>query len=320
MRSSMRIPRSSSSSEAAGPKLVTAARADVIGDLVRMAAQERQSRGSSIAFADGRHFDVTAVPLPDGNALVTMLDTTDHHRAERALRDRNEALEAADRVKTSFLANMSYELRTPLTSIKGFAEMLHGGFAGKLSDSGTEYSEAILVSVERLGTMIDEVLDLTQNEGAALEKAPVDIEHAAHNAAEAVAPLAKAKGIELVVEDAGSAGSITGDARRIRQVIEHLLRHAVAATPEQGRVLLHLDGNSRVARVIVSDNGPGMSREAAASAFDRFAQFGNARGSERTLGLGLPIARQFVEAHRGRIELISEPGEGTLITVELPRA
>jgi signal transduction histidine kinase/PAS domain-containing protein len=305
---------------AAGPKLVTAARADVIGDLVRMAAQERQSRGSSIAFADGRHFDVTAVPLPDGNALVTMLDTTDHHRAERALRDRNEALEAADRVKTSFLANMSYELRTPLTSIKGFAEMLHGGFAGKLSDSGTEYSEAILVSVERLGTMIDEVLDLTQNEGAALEKAPVDIEHAAHNAAEAVAPLAKAKGIELVVEDAGSAGSITGDARRIRQVIEHLLRHAVAATPEQGRVLLHLDGNSRVARVIVSDNGPGMSREAAASAFDRFAQFGNARGSERTLGLGLPIARQFVEAHRGRIELISEPGEGTLITVELPRA
>ncbi|NVL78568.1 ATP-binding protein, partial [Escherichia coli] len=76
-----------------------------------------------------------------------------------------------------------------------------------------------------------------------------------------------------VVEDAGSAGSITGDARRIRQVIEHLLRHAVAATPEQGRVLLHLDGNKRVARVIVSDNGPGMSREAAASAFDRFAQF-----------------------------------------------
>jgi signal transduction histidine kinase len=302
-----------------GPKLVKASRGEIIGDLIRIAAQDRQSRGSSIAFADGRHFDVTAVPLPDGNALVTMLDTTDHHRAERALSARNEALEAADRVKTAFVANMSYELRTPLTSIKGFAEMLHGGFAGPLSESGTEYSEAILVSVDRLGTMIDEVLDLTQSEGTPLEKAPVDIEIAAHNAAEAVAPLAKAKQIELVVEDAGSAGSIIGDARRIRQVIEHLLRHAVAATPEKGRVLLHLDGNSRVARVIVSDNGPGMGREQAASAFDRFAQFGNARGGERTLGLGLPIARQFVEAHRGRIELISEPGEGTLITVELPR-
>ncbi|MBQ1499797.1 MAG: HAMP domain-containing histidine kinase [Sphingomonas sp.] len=304
---------------AAGPRLAKSARAEVIGDLIRIAAQDRQSRGSSIAFADGRHFDITAVPLPDGNALVTMLDTTDHHRAERALRDRNEALEAADRVKTAFVANMSYELRTPLTSIKGFAEMLHGGFAGPLSASGGEYAEAILVSVERLGLLIDDVLDLTQSEGAPLEKAPVDIEIAAQNAAEAVAPLAKAKGIELVVEDAGSAGSITGDARRIRQVIEHLLRHAVAATPEQGRVLLHLDGNQRVARVIVSDNGPGMSREAAASAFDRFAQFGNARGGERTTGLGLPLARQFVEAHRGRIELISEPGEGTLVTVELPR-
>jgi signal transduction histidine kinase len=302
---------------AAGPRLAKSARAEVIGDLIRIAAQDRQSRGSSIAFADGRHFDITAVPLPDGNALVTMLDTTDHHRAERALRDRNEALEAADRVKTAFVANMSYELRTPLTSIKGFAEMLHGGFAGPLSASGGEYAEAILVSVERLGLLIDDVLDLTQSEGAPLETAPVDIEIAAQNAAEAVAPLARAKGIELVVEDAGSAGSITGDARRIRQVIEHLLRHAVAATPEQGRVLLHLDGNKRVARVIVSDNGPGMSREAAASAFDRFAQFGNA--GERATGLGLPLARQFVEAHRGRIELISEPGEGTLVTVELPR-
>ena len=304
---------------AAGPRLAKSARAEVIGDLIRMAAQDRQSRGSSIAFADGRHFDITAVPLPDGNALVTMLDTTDHHRAERALRDRNEALEAADRVKTAFVANMSYELRTPLTSIKGFAEMLHGGFAGPLSASGGEYAEAILVSVERLGLLIDDVLDLTQSEGAPLERAPVDIEIAAQNAAEAGAPLAKAKGIELVVEDAGSAGSITGDARRIRQVIEHLLRHAVAATPEQGRVLLHLDGNQRVARVIVSDNGPGMSHEAAAGAFDRFAQFGNARGGERATGLGLPLARQFVEAHRGRIELISEPGEGTLVTVELPR-
>lgn len=304
---------------AAAPKLTNPARADVIGDLIRLAAQDRQQRGSSIAFADGRHFDITAVPLPDGNALVTMLDTTDHHRAERALRDRNEALETADRVKTAFVANMSYELRTPLTSIKGFAEMLGNGFAGKLSPSGEEYAEAILVSVERLGALIDDVLDLTQTEGAPLDKAQVDIEIAAHNAAEAIAPLAKAKAIDLVVEDQGSAGTIRGDARRIRQVIEHLLRHAVAGTPERGRVLLHLDGNARVARIIVSDDGPGMGPDAVAKAFDRFAQFGATRSGERALGLGLPLAKQFVEAHGGRIELISEPGEGTLITVELPR-
>ncbi|AJP74319.1 PAS domain-containing sensor histidine kinase [Sphingomonas hengshuiensis] len=312
-------PQITSLVKAAGPRLTNPARAEVIGDLVRLAAQDRQQRGSSIAFADGRHFDVTAVPLPDGNALVTMLDTTDHHRAERALRDRNEALEAADRVRTAFVASMSYELRTPLTSIKGFTEMLHGGFAGPLSDSGVEYTEAILVSVDRLGNLIDDVLDLTQSEGAPLERRPVDLEMIAHGAAEAVAPLAKAKAIELVVEDAGTAGTVTGDPRRLRQVIEHLLRHAVGATPEGGRVLLHLDGNAGVARVIVSDDGPGMRPDQVAKAFDRFAQHGIARSGERALGLGLPLAKQFVQAHGGRIELISEPGEGTLVTVELPR-
>lgn len=305
--------------KAAGPRLTNPARAEVLGDLVRLASKDRQTRGSSVAFADGRHFDITAVPLPDGNALMTMLDTTDHHRAERALRDRNEALEAADRVKTAFVANMSYELRTPLTSIKGFTEMLHGGFAGKLSDSGNEYAEAILASVDRLGNLIDDVLDLTQNEGVPLEKLPVDIEIVAHNAAEDIAGLARSKAIELVVEDTGTAGTVTGDPKRLRQVIEHLLRHAVACTPEQGRVLLHLDGNEKTARVIVSDNGPGMAPDAAARAFDRFVQHGIARSGERALGLGLPLAKQFVEAHAGRIALITEPGEGTLITVELPR-
>ena len=305
--------------KAAGPKLTNPAKAEIIGDLIRLAAQDRQQRGSTIAFADGRHFDVTAVPLPDGNALVTMLDTTDQHRVERALRDRNEALEAADRVKTAFVANMSYELRTPLTSIKGFAEMLHGGFAGKLSDTGADYSEAILVSVERLGALIDDVLDLTQSDGAPVDKAPVDIEMIANAAAEAIAPLAREKAIDLVIDDAGSAGRVAGDPRRLRQVIEHLLRHAVSGTPAKGRVLLHLDGNAQLARIIVSDDGPGMGKAAVASAFDRFAPGNASRNAERALGLGLPLAKQFVEAHGGRIELISELGEGTLVTVELPR-
>ncbi|HVJ02690.1 MAG TPA: PAS-domain containing protein [Sphingomonas sp.] len=312
-------PQIASLVKAVGSRLANPSRAEVLGDLIRMAAKDRQQRGSSVAFKDGRHFDITAVPLPDGNALVTMLDTTDHHRAERALRDRNEALEAADRVKTAFVANMSYELRTPLTSIKGFAEMLHGGFAGELTPSGCEYAEAILASVERLSGLVDDVLDLTQSEGAPLERVPVDLELIANSAAEAIAPLAKGKSIELVVEDTGTAGTVQGDPRRLRQVIEHLLRHAATGTPEKGRVLLHLDGNAKVARVIVSDNGPGMSREAAARAFDRFAQGDAARGDQRALGLGLPLAKQFVEAHGGRIELIAEPGEGTLITVELPR-
>lgn len=311
-------PRVDALAKEAGARLANPGRAVLIAELVRAATVERQQRGATIEFRDGRYFEVAAVPLPDGNALFTMLDISDRRRVENALRERNEALEAADRVKTAFVANMSYELRTPLTSIQGFAEMLRGGYAGELSPSGIEYTEAILDSVVRLGDLIDDVLDLTRQDGAMVRE-PVDLELAAGAAAEAVAPAAQAKRIELAVDVLGSAGSVQGDPRRIRQAIEHLLRNAVAGTPDKGRVLLHIDGTDERARIVVSDNGPGMARALAAKAFERFAQPGISRSGDRALGLGLPLARQFVEAHGGTIELVSEPGQGTMVTVELPR-
>jgi signal transduction histidine kinase len=310
-------PRIDALAQAAAPRLANPGRAGLFAELVRAATVERQQRGATIELADGRHFEVAAVPLPDGNALFTMLDISDRRRSEAALRERNEALEAADRVKTAFVANMSYELRTPLTSIKGFAEMLHGGYAGALPDSAVEYAEAILASVSRLGDLIDDVLDLTRDE--ALDQGAVDLELTAQAAAEAVLPQARAKRIELAVEIDGSAGTVRGDARRVRQTIEHLLRNAVAGLPERGRVLLHIDGSEKRARIVVSDDGPGMARELAAKAFERFAQPGISRSGDRALGLGLPLAKQFVEAHGGTIQLVSEPGQGTMVVVELPR-
>jgi len=313
-----RHPRVDELARRASERLENPARASLIGELVRSATADRQQRGGRVGFADGRHFEFAAVPLPDGNALLTMLDITDSRRIERALTDRNEALEAADRVKTQFVASMSYELRTPLTSIKGFAEMLHGGYAGPLNPDGVGYAQAILESVERLSALIDDVLDLTQDAKAG-ERVTVDLELIAGSAAETVAALAGNKQIGLALEVQGSAGSVKGDPARLRQTIEHLLRHAIGTTPERGRVLLHLDGDAAKARIVVSDDGPGMDKAAAARAFDRFAQTGITRGAERALGLGLPLAKQFVEAHGGTIALVSEPGHGTLITVELPR-
>ena len=313
-----RHPRVDEVSRLVAGRLENPARASVIGELVRSATTERLQRGGRVAFADGRHFEFAAVPLPDGNALFTMLDITDSRRIQKALTDRAEALEAADRVKTEFVANMSYELRTPLTSIQGFAEMLHAGYAGQLSESGSSYAEAILESVDRLSALVDDVLDLTQDARPA-ETVPVDLELIAGAAAETVAPGATTKRIALAVEVQGSAGSVIGDSERLRQVIEHLLRNAVAGTPEGGHVLLHLDGDETRARIVVSDDGPGMSQKAIEHAFDRFSQAGISRGGDRPLKLGLPIAKQFVEAHRGTISLMSEIGQGTLITVELPR-
>ncbi len=312
-------PRIDAFAEAAAAKLATPGRAALFPELVHSATVERQQRGGRVAFADGRHFEFAGVPLPDGNALFTMLDITASRRAEQTLRERAEVLEAADRVKTAFVANMSYELRTPLTSISGFAEMLHGGYAGKLSKTADGYVEAILESVERLGLLVDDVLDLTRDavEGGELARDDLDLAAVVRAAAESIVPTAKRRKLDLAIEFARSTGRVTGDARRLREVVEHLLRHAAAATADGGRVLLHTDGNATTARIVVSDDGPGMDADAVAHAFDRFAE--TKPMGDRALGLGLPLAKQFVEAHGGTIELVSEPGAGTLITVEVPR-
>ena len=321
-------PRVDAIAEVVAPKLANPQHARFMADLVRYATAERKQRAGQVAMADGRHFEFAAVPLPDGNALFTMLDISDSRRMEQALRDRNEALEAADRVKTAFVANMSYELRTPLTSISGFAEMLHAGFAGDLTPEGKGYVGAILDSAERLGLLIDDVLDLTSTASSdALERTDLDVGTLARTAADALTPSAKRHTVTLTVEIQRTAGRLTADARRIREVVEHLLRHAIAnaaaGTDGEGRaggsVLLHVDGNARIARIIVSDDGEGMDAEARARAFDRFAETTIAPGTDRALGLGLPLAKQFVEAHGGTIKLQSERGQGTLVTVELPR-
>ncbi len=312
-------PRVDVFADAAAGKLMTPNRSALIPDLVRSATAGRQQRGGRVAFADGRHFEFAGVPLPDGNALFTMLDITDSRRAEQALRERANALEAADKVKTAFVANMSYELKTPLTSISGFAEMLHGGYAGPMSEQAGGYLEAILESVERLGLLVDDVLDLTRTESESTEMVRTDVELAvvARAAAGSIQATARRRKLDFAIEIGRSTGRICGDPKRLREIVEHLLRHAVAGTPEGGRILLHADGNATHARIVVSDDGAGMSAEGVAHAFDRFAE--SKTIGDRALGLGLPLAKQFVEAHNGTIDLVSEPGNGTLITVELPR-
>lgn len=300
-------------------KLMTPNRAELMPELVRSATQDRQQRGGRVAFADGRHFEFAGVPLPDGNALFTMLDITDSRRAEQALRDRADALEAADKVKTAFVANMSYELRTPLTSISGFAEMLHGGYAGALPHQAKGYVEAILESTERLGLLVDDVLDLTVAADGAARFEDVDLGQVVRAAADTLRSAANRRRLDFAVEVARSVGRISGDRRRLKEAVEHLLRHAIEHTPEGGRVLLHADGDAARARIIVSDDGPGMEAEAVAHAFDRFAEPAIKATGGRALGLGLPLARQFVETHGGTVSLVSELGAGTLATVDLPR-
>jgi signal transduction histidine kinase len=303
-------------------KLVNPTAAAQVREMVRHTTNERQSSNGRILMTDGRHFQFAAVPLPDGNALFTMVDVTDSSRIEAALRERAEALEEADRVKTDFVANMSYELRTPLTSIGGFAELLGGGYAGELSTKAKDYVEAILESVERLSKLINDVLDLTTGDAraVALEKERVDIAGLCRAAVDSAKRRAAEKAQKLDVEISPSAGHVFGDARRLREAVEHVLQNAMAYSDRKGRISLIADGDKKQAVIRISDNGPGIAPEDLPDVFNRFHRVadGGLRG-EAALGLGLPLTRQFIEAHGGTVELQSEKGKGTTVTLTIPR-
>jgi signal transduction histidine kinase len=305
-----------------GKKLKNRSHAGLVRELVRSATVERKQRSGRVSLTDGREFEFAAVPLPDGNALFTMLDVTASRTVEAALRERTDALEQADRLKTAFVSNMSYELRTPLTSIAGFAEMLAGGYAGDLPPTASDYVAAILESVVRLGVLIDNVLDLTQSDSGSLLLAEekVDLAVVCEEAAEAVRELAARKGIDFACELVPGVGTVVGDRRRLGQALDNVLRNAFAYTDPGGRVLLHAGGSRKGAEILVSDNGRGIAPADQARVFDRFHRTAvPASGEEAALGLGLPLAKQFVEAHGGTIDLVSEMGEGTTVTIRLPR-
>jgi signal transduction histidine kinase len=290
--------------------------------MVRQTTNERQSSNGRISMTDGRHFQFAAVPLPDGNALFTMVDVTASTRIEAALRERATALEEADRVRTNFVANMSYELRTPLTSIGGFAELLAGGYAGKLSAKGDDYVSAILESVDRLSKLINDVLDLTtaDTRGIALERERVDVAGLCRAAMETGRARAAEKAQKLEGEISPDAGFVFGDARRIRESIEHVLANAIAYTDRKGRIVLTAGGDAENAIIRIADNGSGIAPEDMPRVFDRFDRVVEAgvRG-EAALGLGLPLTRQFIEAHGGTVELQSKKGKGTTVTLTIPR-
>lgn len=296
--------------ESAARELTTPARAVLIRDLVRSATSERKSRSGRVALKDGRHFEFAAVPLPDGNALFTMLDVTDSRRIERVLRDRADALEAADKVKTAFVANMSYELRTPLTSIGGFAEMLAKGYAGDIGNTAHGYVEAIIESVARLSTLVEETLALTQQDAelAAVDRETIDVLPLLDAAIAEVANEAADAGVDLASDLHISTGRIEGDAAKLQAAISGLLGRSIRALPEAGRVLLHASGTAKGAMIVVSDNGVGMDAAQQQAALD-----------EADGDVDLLRAAAAAQGHGGTLGLVSEPGQGTMVRIELPR-
>jgi signal transduction histidine kinase len=302
-------PRLDDLLEKIAPRLENGRQTAILSQMIIGATGERQQRSGRIALRDDRQFDFSAIPLPDGNALFTLIDVSDSRRIEKALRDRAEALEDADRVKTDFLSRISYELRTPLTSISGFAEMLAGGYAGELPEAAAGYARAILDSTTLLGQQIDTVLDLAQSEAGAMpiERRSISLVALLRDAVMAAKP--NAERLDILIEDAinPSLGQMSGDAKRLRQAFDQLLGAAIAGfaasdrVPAGGRrVTIHAEGNAREARIVFSDNGDG-KQPAGAQA------------------VGVALARQLIAAHDGNISAMNEILQGSMTTIRLPR-
>lgn len=313
-------PRVDSLMQKMAMQLKQPARISEVRAMVRTATSDRVQQSGQISFTDGRRFEFAAIPLPDGNALFTMLDISDSRRIELALRERNEALVEADSIKASFLSNMSYEFRTPLTSIGGFAELLDNEVAGPLTEQGHEYARAILQSVKRLGMQIDNVLDLSQSEAGALPiaKEKVNLNKLVEDVAAQFTDEALTQNIEMELQLDDTLGSALADKKRLSQAIAQVIDNSIRYTGEGGRLLINGSGNVKQAVIHISDDGPGMSAGQQSKAFDSFARSRKKTG-ENVGGLGLPLARQLLLAHGGELTLTSEPGQGTLVTIHLPR-
>jgi len=261
---------------------------------------------------------LSLAPLPDGATLVTFADVTDRFRIEGVLRERAEALEAADRLKSDFIKHVSYELRTPLNTILGFAEHLSTEVPGPLNERQSEYVGAIVAGSNTLKSLVNDILDLALIESGALrlELERIDLFAMLTDVAAHARDWAAKVGLSLEIDCPEHAGAFLADARRIRQVVFNLLSNAFKFTPKGGTIVLggRIDGED--VQIFVRDNGPGIAPEVRANVFERFSAKANS-GQRGGAGLGLALVNRFVELHDGWVEI--ESGEGTLVRCHLPR-
>ena len=283
--------------------------------------EERNTQSQAITLRDGRVFSYQVVPLPDGNTLVTWSDMTDALRAARAAQERAEALEESDRIKTVFLDSISYEMRSPLNTIKGYTEAMRMGLGGQLNERQQEFMDNILEASFELLDKIDTVLDLTALDAGKLELSIAEFEVVPmlEEMAGQVESRLVRRDMALEVEVAEDVQTMRADRNRIMQVLRHLLVNAIGFGRRGTTVRLGARHNAQGdVEFWVADEGPGMNAEVLPHVFERFYARPSPEG-HRGPGLGLPLVKALVELHGGQVELISREGRGTTVICRLPQ-
>ena len=240
--------------------------------------------------------------------------------ARRTLSEQNRRLLELDRLKDEFLSLVSHELRTPLTSIRGYLDLVLDEEAGELNPEQRRFLKAVERNSGRLLRLVGDLLFVAQADAGrlTLERAKVDVAALAADCVEAARPVAAQRSIELHLA-AEPVPALVGDRGRLAQVLDNLVSNALKFTPEGGRVEVRTSVTGDYVRLEVEDSGIGIPAEEQPRLFERF--FRAASATEQAIpgtGLGLAIVKAIVEAHAGRIELVSAPGKGTTFLVELP--
>ena len=289
-------------------------------EVVTAITYQREALTGQMLRPDSSVIDFAAMPLPDGGTLVTFADVTVSKSYERALIERNDALIAADKLKSQFISHVSYELRTPLTNIIGFGDMLANPSFGPLNQKQREYLSDISQSSNTLLSIIDDILDLATIDAGALELSPkaLKIRPLIEEVLSGIRERAGRARLTLEIALGDDIDEMVADEPRLRQILHNLLANAVGFSEPGDLVRLACWSESGDIIFTIKDHGIGIPPEQLARVFDRFET--NGRGSHhRGTGLGLSIVKSLVELHGGTMQLESQSGEGTTVTVRLPK-
>jgi signal transduction histidine kinase len=282
-------------------------------------ADTRTRLEARIERRDGNVIDMRTVPLPDGATLVTFVNVTDTVNVERALVEKNEALQTADQLKNAFIQHVSYELRSPLTNIIGFAQLLGEETVGPLNPKQSEYTGYILGSSGALLAIINDILDLATVDAGIMELdlGPVDVAATVDAAVRGIDDRLSEARISLKTTIDPNVASFTGDEKRIRQILYNLLSNAVSFSNDGGGIELAVWRTGGEIVFEVQDHGRGIAADYLPSVFDRF-ESRTAGARRRGAGLGLAIVKSLVELHGGTVDIQSAEGKGTTVVCRLP--
>jgi signal transduction histidine kinase len=265
---------------------------------------------------DGSMLQEVTVPLPDGNVLVTYLDATDTARAERALRERNEALETIGRLKSEFIANVSYELRTPLNAIIGFADILTNQYFGDLNPSQLDYARCISQSANQLSKLINDILDLATIEAGymVLETAQVPVLEMLQTVRTLTKERARSRDLEIELHCPPGIGEIMADERRLKQALFNLISNAIKFTLPGGVISIEAERRGGELVLTVADTGIGIPASEQSRVLGSFERGARQPGT----GLGLSLVKRLIELHGGTVTMEATPGRGTKVICRVP--